>query len=119
MQYRLRFLKTEYYKGTISPAALREASKFTDTTGIKCDPDNFYICAPASQFELQKRPVDPILFYKLGTNEFYAVAKWGNDLSIFRKLMVYPLRNALTGTVISAVISIGGNCGKYCGYMQN
>lgn len=50
------------------------------TTGI----GEFHIAAPAESFQLQKRPIDPLLFCHLGDNQYYLVHKWGSDLSIWR-----------------------------------
>lgn len=46
----------------------------------------FCIAAPATSFELQDRPIDPLLFCELGDGQFYLVHKWGNDLSVWRRM---------------------------------
>jgi hypothetical protein len=46
-----------------------------------------YIAAPASSFQLEERPKDPLLFYKINEEYYALIHKWGNDLSIFRRLL--------------------------------
>jgi len=51
----------------------------------------FFIAAPAESFALQPRPIDPLLFCQLGDDLFYLVHKWGNDISVFRRLTKWLL----------------------------
>lgn len=47
---------------------------------------NTFIMAPKESFNLQVRPKDPLFFYKINDEYYYLVHKWGNDLSITRRL---------------------------------
>lgn len=107
INYRLRFLPASLYRGTIDPILPTKIKDFAKDNNILLSTpnphdewmnrhrpsDKFYILAPSSSFELQKRPKDPIMFYKINDNKFAFVHKWGNDLSISRLVKYYPLRS--------------------------
>lgn len=63
----------------------------------------FFIVAPATSFELQDRPIDPLLFCELGDDQFYLVHKWGNDLSVWRRGHKYMTAGYRLVTSIAAV----------------
>lgn len=67
----------------------------------------FLIAAPSESFELQDRPVDPLLFCRLDDNNFYLVHKWGNDLSVFRSR---KFRKGVAGTLAFAAGSTLSCC---------
>ncbi|MDA4132094.1 MAG: hypothetical protein OK454_03085 [Thaumarchaeota archaeon] len=107
-KYRLRCLSVEQYRGHVDPLAaskMREALSLDAGRGKK-DDRAFFICAPASSFQLEQRPRDPLLFLKIrtpspsdggtGSSYYYLVHKWGTDLSWSRALWKAPLRNILT-----------------------
>lgn len=48
---------------------------------------NTFIMAPASSFKLEQRPKDPLFFYKINEEYYYLIHKWGNNLSIFRRVL--------------------------------
>jgi hypothetical protein len=54
--------------------------------------DGFKIMAPSVLFRLEKTD-DPLLFVPLGNGYYYLIHKWGNDLSPFRRLLVWPFKN--------------------------
>lgn len=58
----------------------------------------YYIAAPASSFELQQKPKDPLCFAPIGVDGYYyLVHQWGNDLSIFRRLRgLFPIHEFFT-----------------------
>lgn len=83
-KYFLRFLPSENYIGTIDPLL---PSKVFEYESIHGRDDRYYICAPASSFKLQARPKDPLFFARIGNTEhYYLIHKWGNDLSISRRV---------------------------------
>ena len=47
--------------------------------------------APSKLFKL-KNADDPLLFASLGSDYFYLIDKWGNDLSYFRKISMWPFK---------------------------
>ena len=58
--------------------------------------------APSKLFKL-KNSDDPLLFCNLGNEYFYLIDKWGNDLSYFRKLKMWPFKS-LKNIIIFLVI---------------
>ncbi len=94
--YGLRFLLSSHYKGAldegIAPAIedLKRANRgslplFSGSYGVP----SFCIAAPAESFDLKPRPKDPLLFCALGDGRYYLVHKWGNDLSIMRRVTTF------------------------------
>jgi len=90
IDYRLRFLDAQLFKGSFPVEAVTKLKKLesehqTDITDLK-------IIAPADVFRL-KNADDPLLFANLGDDYYYLVHKWGNDLHPFRKLLMWPYKN--------------------------
>lgn len=121
LQYNLKFLLSSFYRGHVDPMLPtkvrqfesnhlrhKKVKKFTryDRGG---EPDdsftsqevnyNYFIAAPKSSFELQENPKDPLFFADLGNDYFYLVHKWGDDLSITRRLITLTLYPILKGIV--------------------
>lgn len=114
IKYRLRFLPSSYYKGTIDPSLPQHIRQFEASYkkpshtrkwfsfGVSYDSDgrfwdiDYMICAPTQSFSLQKRPKDPLLFASLGNDRYYLVHKWGNDLSWYRAISCFPMRSGWT-----------------------
>lgn len=90
VDYRLRFLSSSLYKAEFPKQVIAEINFIKDETKIKFD--DFYMIAPAEVFNL-KNYDDPLLFANLGNGYYYYITQWGNDLSKFRKLKYWPLRN--------------------------
>ena len=90
IDYRLRFLSSSLYKAEFPKQVIAEINFIKDETKIKFD--DFYMIAPAGVFNL-KNYDDPLLFANLGNGYYYYITQWGNDLSKFRKLKYWPLRN--------------------------
>lgn len=99
-KYRLRFLPSAMFKGNIDPVLVDKISTFEITYGVQCKSviadrwdrydkergNNTFIAAPASSFALQEKPKDPLFFYKINEEYYYLIHKWGNDLSLFRRI---------------------------------
>lgn len=90
IDYRLRFLDYEWFKGSIPIEAIdkiKNLEKVHDTNiqGLK-------IVAPSKSFRL-KNADDPLLFANMGNDFYYLIHKWGNDLHPFRKMMMWPYKN--------------------------
>ena len=47
--------------------------------------------APSKLFKLENAD-DPLLFAPIGNDYYYLIHKWGNDLSPFRKLTMWPFK---------------------------
>lgn len=86
-KYHLRFLRTRYYKGVIDNELPNRIYNFEIAYDVKCNYSNTSIVAPMNSFELEKKPKDPLMFYRINDEYFYLIHKWGNDLNIFRTLM--------------------------------
>lgn len=84
-KYYLRFLSARHFKGTVDSGLASKVSTFEVANGVTCTESNCKIVAPASSFNLEVRPKDPLFFYNLGNDYWYLIHKWGNDLSIFRR----------------------------------
>lgn len=114
-QYYLRFLPAALFKGAIDKELPSKISQFemaynvecystensngwegslytpfrddeNNITHMKAKRNNTYIMAPKQSFKLEERPKDPLLFYKINDEYYYLIHKWGNDLSVFRRV---------------------------------
>lgn len=109
--YRLRFLSTHYYTGNIPANAVRQISQFVEEykeshDGKTPNQGNFYILAPASMFELRDKPqVDPLVVYQITENSYVTVAQWGTDLSWWRSVLMFPLRNLFTFSMVALLLA--------------
>lgn len=88
--YRLRFLSTSLFKGDYPEEAI---SKIRDLDNLhQTDLKGFKIIAPSKLFAL-KDPEDPCLFVPITKDYFYLIHKWGDDMSYFRKLKYWAVKN--------------------------
>lgn len=104
VDYRLRFLRTRYFKGDLpaeATAAVRELEE-QHQTSLK----DFQMLAPAKYFRLENAD-DPMLFAPIGNDYFYLVHKWGRDIHPLRKLAMWPLKNLENLLIFSFVLSFG------------
>ncbi len=101
--YRLRFLSTSYYKNEIPKEAIHSVLEFENEHQTQIE--NFKILAPKENFALQNYD-DPLLFMSLGNGYYYLLAKWGNDLSVFRKIKYWPFRNIFTLVTATLLLSL-------------
>lgn len=99
--YRLRFLVSSLFKSEIPQEAICKIKQLekVHNTSLK----GFKIMAPSKLFKLENYD-DPLLFAPIGNGYYYLIHKWGNDLSIWRKWLMYPFRN-LDTIIISAIIA--------------
>ncbi len=103
VDYRLRFLDTQYFKG-IYPENIEEiigALESKHDTELK----NFKIMAPSKLFKLRS-PDDPLLFVPMGNGYYYLVHTWGNDLNSYRKFFVQPFKSPKSMLLFSLYTSI-------------
>ncbi len=92
IKYRLRFLNTTSFEGHIAPEVGSVLVRFCEKNLINSsyERDRFYILAPVNSFKLEKKPVDPLLFYKIESRNhdermYKLVYKWGEDFTIARR----------------------------------
>lgn len=104
VDYRFRFLESSLFKGEIPQEAISKIKQLekNHNTQIK----GFMIMAPSKLFKLENYD-DPLLFAPIGNGYYYLIHKWGNDLSVWRKWLMYPFRNLDTiifSTIIAAFL---------------
>ncbi len=106
VDYRLRFLDSRFFKGTIPEEAISKIRQLENEhdTSLK----NFKIIAPAKLLKLENAD-DPLLFAAMGNDYFYLIHKWGNDLHPLRKALMWPYKTienlVLTVFFISLVLT--------------
>jgi len=98
-KYYLRFLPINRYKGSVDKLLPSKVTNFEIAYDKKCMQQNLMIIAPAESFKLEKKPVDPLLFYQINSEYYYLIHKWGNDLNIFRRF-----KALLSSIYISAIV---------------
>jgi len=91
IRYRLRFLKSKYFKADLPYEALMEIKDFEKKYGVEIQ--NFRIIAPDHAFELQNINKDPLLFAQLTDDSYFLLHKWGKDLAWYKKYLFLPLQN--------------------------
>ncbi|MFD0933190.1 hypothetical protein ACFQ0R_11340 [Psychroflexus salinarum] len=89
VNYRLRFLDSKYFKGKLPYEAISKIKTLEEEheTNLK----GFKIMAPSKLFKLENAD-DPLLFAPIGNEYYYLIHKWGNDLSPFRRIMMWPFK---------------------------
>ncbi|WP_366125103.1 hypothetical protein [uncultured Winogradskyella sp.] len=90
INYRLRFLDTKYFKGELPYEAISKIKQLEKDHNTELK--GFKIIAPSKLFKLENAD-DPLLFAPIGNGYYYLVHKWGNDLSPFRKLLMWPYKS--------------------------
>lgn len=121
-KYALKLLPSKFYKGGIDPVLGAKIVEFFKKNNIDSGnyeaANNLYIMAPPSAFRLAKKvdpfriQLDPVLFYRIGrrndTPMYVPVHQWGNDFTVFRRLVgavKYNFwTNAVFGTAWKAVV---------------
>ena len=84
----------ENYIGYLDPLIPSKLKEFEKEYSREIEKKNLYIVAPKQSF-LKLAPKDPLMFYQLTDDKFYLIHKWGNDLSILRKILYFPMRTWL------------------------
>src|SRR6188768_1257234 len=85
IRFRLRFLKSSYFKSEFPYEALMQIKAFEKKYGVEIQ--NFRIIAPDHAFELENINKDPLLFAQLTDNSFFLLHKWGKDLAWYKKFL--------------------------------
>ena len=102
IDYRLRFLDTKFFKGTIPKEALSKIRKLEKDHGTEIQ--GFKIIAPSKLFKLEDKD-EPLLFAPIGNGYFYLIHQWGNDLHPLRKLMMWPFKNMVNLIILVLILS--------------
>lgn len=103
VDYRLRFLDTNYFKDGIPEEAISKINALEKSHGTKLG--GFKIMAPSKAFQLLSYD-DPLLFAPIGNDYYYLIHQWGKDITRTRKWMVAPFKNLLNFMLFSVVISL-------------
>lgn len=101
--YRLRFLDSRYFKDEIPYEALMKVKQLQKNhqTTLK----GFKILAPEEAFNL-KNADDPLLFVPIGNKYYYLIHQWGNDLSFWRKIKMWPYQSLQNMAIFMFLLSI-------------
>lgn len=102
VEYRLRFLNSALFKGTLPYEAIAKIKQTERDHQVKLE--GFKIMAPASLFKL-KNADDPLLFAPIGNGYYYLIHSWGKDLHPLRKLMMWPFRHLENFMLLLVVLS--------------
>ncbi len=103
VDYRLRFLNSIRFKGQVPEEAvskIKTLEKHHNTTL-----NGFKIAAPSKLFKLDNYD-DPLLFAPRGNGYYYLIHKWGNDMSVWRKLMVRTFRDLGSFLIFLLAVSV-------------
>lgn len=76
---------------------------------------SFCIAAPAESFDLQPRPIDPLLFCNLGDDQYYLVHKWGSDISWSRRWLKHwrsAAHKCLSVVLVLGLAGLGSQFGR-------
>ncbi|WP_439131641.1 hypothetical protein [Polaribacter sp.] len=103
VDYRLRFLDTVYFKDVYPAEAISKIQILEKKHQTKLG--GFKIIAPMEVFKLKKAD-DPLLFAPMGNGFYYLIHQWGNDVSPFRKLKYWAIKNIENLAVTLAILSI-------------
>lgn len=103
INYRLRFLDTKYFKGTLPYEAISKIKAMEKAHGTEIK--GFKIIAPSKMFKLENAD-DPLLFAPIGNGYYYLIHKWGSYLSPFRKILMLPFKNISNLLVTTFLVSL-------------
>ncbi len=92
INYRLRFLDSPIYKGSIPSEALNEIKEISEDQSK--DLRAFKILAPISFFKgKEKNDADAMLFTPTNLGNYYLLFSWGYPTPWYRWISAYPLRD--------------------------
>ena len=103
IDYRLRFLDLDYFKGDIPVEAIESIQALEKAH--KTELQNMKIVAPSKLFKL-KNTDDPLLFVPIGNKYYYLIHKWWNDLHPLRQLLMWPFKNIVTSILSILLLSL-------------
>lgn len=102
IDYRLRFLNSNYFKGEIPQTAMTEIKELEKTHNIELK--GYKIMAPSRLFKLEDKD-DPLLFAPIGNGYYYLIHKWGNDLHPLRRLFAWPFKSVVNLAMVVVLVS--------------
>ena len=103
IDYRLRFLDLDYFKGDVPVEAIESIQNLEKVHNTELQ--KMKIVAPSKLFKL-KNADDPLLFVPIGNEYYYLIHKWGNDLHPLRQLLMWPFKNIVTSILSILLLSL-------------
>ena len=103
IDYRLRFLDLDYFKGDVPVEAIESIQALEQAHNTELQ--NMKIVAPSKLFKL-KNADDPLLFVPIENQYYYLIYKWGNDLHPLRQLLMWPFKNIITSILSILLLSL-------------
>jgi hypothetical protein len=105
IDYRLRFLDTQYFKMEELPYdAILALKKLEKHLGE--DVRHLKIMGAAKFFKLEDRNKDPLLFASIDETNYYLIHKWGKDFSWYNKILAYPFRSVVSLLLTMIIIGL-------------
>ncbi|SIS66529.1 hypothetical protein SAMN05421766_103235 [Zobellia uliginosa] len=102
IDYRLRFLNSDFFKGEIPAEAIAKIKRLEEAHGIELKA--YKIIAPSKLFKLDDKD-DPLLFAPIGNDYYYLLHHWGGDLHPLRKIAMWPFKNIINLTLLVVTLS--------------
>lgn len=100
IKYKLRFVNSVFYAGDFTSQVAPKLVFFCKKHKLKKEDldDKFFILAPTEILHLAgdvkyNMNIDPLLFYKIDNEHYRLIHKWGNDFTMFRKLVGYKWKS--------------------------
>ena len=125
INYKLRFLSTQYYTGSYDVQVTAKIKDFAKKCEIDLTEYNlkerFYVLAPEKMFKLtderyiSKKEIDPLMFYRVDSEHYRLVHKWGDDFTILRYLTGFRWKSywnyhffntALCAPIVACVLAL-------------
>ncbi len=118
LDYHLRLLPSDLYAGKTDKLLAGEVLNFCKKNNLTPNRATFYVLAPPSLFRLtttegktwmqamreRAKDPDPVLFYRIDQEHYRIVHAWGNDFTLLRRLVAFPLRNEWTMAITAAML---------------
>lgn len=104
VRYRLRFLDSRHFKGEIPQEAIQKIKQLENQQ--KQPLSGFKIIAPKELFRLSDKDSDPILMLPLKGDRFYFIHKWGGEISAWRSILAFPMRNFMSMFWFLAAVAV-------------
>lgn len=107
VNYRLRFLPSKYFTGAYDSQLAAKIKEFAKKTNVAIESyslkSDFFILAPQEMFALNtevyvtkkelQRQLDPVIFYRIDSQHYRMIHKWGDDFTVFRLIEGFAFRS--------------------------
>lgn len=101
IQYDLRFLDSQKYRGEFPAEAVMEIKILSRSR--KKPLENFKILGPLQSFRVKNAISDPMLFTETNKGNFYLVHHWDHRVPWYKKIVTFPFQKFenLLGTLVA------------------